>query len=284
MNNLPISEDLLDKIHTTFDTIIQFRGEPNQELDQYYLTKESSLQRAFLLKPNQYTGKRIILLGDMDLTSLCIGLISKPRDLAVLDIDKRLPEIVFKMKFDHKIRTIRFINHDYRLRTIAILKDQFDYIFVEPPMTKDGLELGLSRAVQCAKKDDTSRIFLSVDLKAEKNEFIKSLIHEMKLEIIEEKKDFNQYEYQTPLSKNTSDMYILRVKDNSEETISHHYLGPAYYREVGNYPYPYLCKCGDILLVGEGGDFASVEDLQNKGCPKCQYNDKFLYNSSIKIE
>ncbi len=284
MTNLPINEELLDEIHTTFDSIKQLRGDPNQELDQYYLTKESSLQRACLLEPELYNGKRIILLGDMDLTSLCIGLLSKPKDLAVLDIDKRLPEIVFKMKFEHKIRSIRFINHDYRLRTIAILKNQFDYIFIEPPMTKDGLELGLSRAVQCAKKDQSSRIILSCDLEEENGGFVNSLIEKMKLEILEEKKEFNKYEYQTPLNKKTSDLYVLQVNADSEETISHHYLGPTYYRESGNYPYQYLCKCGETLLVGESGDFTSIEELQNKGCPKCQYKEKFLYNSSIKIE
>ena len=46
MTNLPINEELLDEIHTTFDSIMQLRGKPNNELDQYYLTKESSLQRA----------------------------------------------------------------------------------------------------------------------------------------------------------------------------------------------------------------------------------------------
>jgi len=284
MTNLPINNELQEEIHTTFDSIKQYRGEPNQELDQYYVTQESSLQRACLLEPEQYNGKRIILLGDMDLTSLCIGLLSKPKDLAVLDIDKRLPEIVFKMKFDYKIRSIRFINHDYRLRTIAILKNQFDYIFVEPPMTENGLELGLSRAVQCAKKDQSSRIFLSFDFMEEKSGYTESMIHKMKLKILEEKKDFNQYEHQTPFSRKTSNMYILQVNADSEETISHHYLGPTYFRESGNYPYHYECKCGNILQVGEGGDFASVEELQKEGCPKCQYNDKFLYNSSIKIE
>ena len=284
MTNLPINNKLLEEIHTTFDTIKQFRGEPNKELDQYYLTKESSLQRACLLEPDQYTGKRVILLGDMDLTSLCIGLLSKPKDLAVLDIDKRLPEIVFKMKFDHKIRSIRFINHDYRLRTIAILKNQFDYIFVEPPMTEDGLELGLSRAVQCAKKEQSSKIIFSFDMKNEKSGYIESIIQKMNLEILEAKKDFNHYEYQTPLDKKTSNLYILQVNSDSEETISHHYLGPTYFRESGNYPYHYLCKCGNILRVGKGGEFASLEDLKKQGCPECQYNDKFLYNSSIKIE
>ncbi|MFW9853124.1 MAG: bis-aminopropyl spermidine synthase family protein, partial [Candidatus Thorarchaeota archaeon] len=136
--------ELSQKISDAYSRLKNYRGEPNQELDQYYITEKTSLKKALLVNPEEYNGKRIILLGDMDLIALSIGLMSKPKDLAVLDIDKRVPEIVFKMKFDHKIRTIRYINHDIRIRMINVLKNQFDYIFIEPPMTKEGLELGLS--------------------------------------------------------------------------------------------------------------------------------------------
>lgn len=275
---------LNQKISNAYGILKNCRGEPNKELDQYYITEKTSLKKALLVDPEDYNGKRVILLGDMDLTALSIGIMSKPKDLAVLDIDKRVPEIVFKMKFDHKIRTIRYINHDIRIRMINVLKNQFDYIFIEPPMTKEGLELGLSRAVQCAKKDVGAIIFFSFDIEKEKKEMIQKMIDKMNLELIDVLLNFNEYEIDTPLSKKSSDLYILRAKSKTKETISDHYFGPLYYRESNVHPYPYLCKCGEIYNIGEGGDYKRIEDLQDEGCPKCGYNDKFLYNSSIKIE
>ncbi|MHA2357198.1 MAG: hypothetical protein ACXABK_00320 [Candidatus Heimdallarchaeaceae archaeon] len=106
----------------------------------------------------------------------------------------------------------------------------------------------------------------------------------MNLDLIDIKLDFNKYEYPTPFNKKTSDMYIFKVKSDSKETVTNHYLGPMYFRESNSSPQQYLCKCGEIHEVGTGGDFTSLITLQEEGCPKCNYNDKFLYNSSIKIE
>ncbi|GAH04811.1 unnamed protein product, partial [marine sediment metagenome] len=201
MTNLPLDEETIAKMNQAFELVKTSRGEPDKELDQYYVTKDSSVQRAFLVNPESYNGKRIILIGDMDLTSIFIGMSSKPKDLAVLDIDRRIPEIVFKMRFDHKIQSIRFVNHDFRIRMIAVLQNQFDYIFLEPPMTKEGLELGLSRAVQCAKKESQTKIFLSFDIEQEKESLIESLIDKMNLEKVDIKENFNNYSYSTPLGK-----------------------------------------------------------------------------------
>lgn len=274
----------METISNTYNILKSYRGEPNQELDQYYITEKTTFKRALLVNPDDYNGKRVILLGDMDLVALCIGIISKPKDLAVLDIDKRVPEIVFKMKFDQKIRSIRYINHDIRIRMINVLKNQYDYIFIEPSMTKEGLELGLSRAIQCAKKDDAARIFFSFDIEEEKREIIQKMIDKMKIDIVDILPNFNSYDVDTPLGKRNSDLYVLQVNSKSKETISDHYFGPYYYRESNSLPYPYLCECGEVYNIGEGGDYNRIENLQEKGCPKCGYNGKFLYHSSIKME
>ena len=65
MTNHSLEEELTQEISDAYNTLKNYRGEPNQELDQYYITEESSLQRASLVNPKQYDGKRIILLGDM---------------------------------------------------------------------------------------------------------------------------------------------------------------------------------------------------------------------------
>ncbi|OLS30647.1 MAG: N(4)-bis(aminopropyl)spermidine synthase [Candidatus Heimdallarchaeota archaeon AB_125] len=158
MNSIPGEDELFEKIDNAFLVLQELRGIPKDEFDQYFVSQSSSIERALIMNPDEYNGKRIMFLGDMDLSSLPIGVLAKPRDLAVIDIDKRIPEIVFNMKTKQKIRTIRYINHDIRVRMIIILKNQFDYIFLEPPMTEEGLEVGLTRAVHCANKESSSRI------------------------------------------------------------------------------------------------------------------------------
>ncbi|MHA1590992.1 MAG: bis-aminopropyl spermidine synthase family protein [Candidatus Heimdallarchaeaceae archaeon] len=283
MSNLPISDDIITKFNQAFDIIDKIRGKPNSELDQYFVTRETSLKRALLVNPEDYNQKRIIVLGDMDLVSLGIGILSKPKDLAVIDLDKRVPEIALNMKFDQKIRSVRFINQDIRIRMIAILKNQFDYIFIEPPMTKEGLEVGLSRAVQCAKKNEPSKIFLSFDAK-DKQQLIDEYVEKMNLTIESVKKSFNEYEFDTPLGTRTSNLYVLDVNENSKETIQNHYFGPMYYRESTQVPKLYECKCSKTHSVGQGGEYGSLEELMEKGCPECGYAENFRYASSIMLE
>ena len=284
MNNNSLESNIPDKIREAFSDVQSLRGEPNPEYDQYFVSLDTSFQRIILENPENYTKKRIVFLGDMDLSSLSLGMLAKPRDLAVLDIDKRIPEIVFKLKFDYKIRAIRFVNHDIRIRMLAIMKNQFDYVFLEPPFTKEGLEVGLARAVQCAIKDSPSKIYLSFDNEKENDEWINEMVESMNLEIEKKLKDFNKYDYPTPFSKNTSDMYIINVKDNSKETIENHYFGPTYFREATISPKPYKCKCGKIYNVGESGDYPSLKQLEEQKCPDCDYEGPFLYVSSIQME
>jgi predicted methyltransferase len=284
MNTIPGEDELFEKIDNAYLTLHELRGIPDEEFDQYFVSKKSSIERALIKNPEEYTGKRIMFLGDMDLTSLPIGIISKPKDLAVIDIDKRIPEIVFNMKTRQRIRSIRYINHDIRVRMIIILKNQFDYIFLEPPMTEEGLEVGLTRAVQCANKESSSRIFLSFDIQEDKIDVLDKFIDIMNLEIEEKKSDFNKYEYETPLKKKTSDLYIIKVKPNSKETIPNHYFGPLYFRESNEQLQPYKCKCGHIYKIGSKGDFSFITELEKASCSKCNYSGPFLYNSSIAIE
>ncbi len=283
MSNLPISDDTITKFNQAYEIIDKIRGEPNPELDQYFVTRETCLKRALSVTPEDYNHKRIIVLGDMDLVSLGIGIISKPKDLAVLDLDKRMSEIALNMKFDQKIRSVRFINHDIRTKMLGVLNNQFDYIFIEPPMTQEGLEVGLSRAVQCAKKNEPAKIFLSFDAD-NKQQLIDEYVEKMNLTIENVKKSFNEYDFDTPLGTRNSDLFVLDVNENSKETILIHYFGPTYYRESTQVPQTYECKCGRIHSVGQGGTYSSIEELKEKGCPECGYSENFRFTSSIMLE
>ncbi len=277
-------EELLEKLFQIHDLFNKIRGKPDPKLDQYFVTKETALHRSLLVDPDEYNNSWVAFLGDMDLISVFVGLQSKPKDLVVLDIDKRIPEIIFNLKMKHKVRGARYVNHDIRLRMLAVLRNQYDYIFMEPPMTVEGLEVYLSRAIQCAKKDGNAKILLSFDIQDKLTEKIDSIFNAMNVEILTHKKQFNKYAYETPLGKKTSDMYVLRVLPRSKETIKEHYFGPLYFRESKIEPKPYRCKCGKSIQIGKEGKYESLSDLKEVGCPECGHKDIFVFDSDIKIE
>ena len=283
MSDFQLDGETIEKLTNTHRNLQELRGEPNEELDQYFINIETALKRAQLFNPRDYDGKRLMIIGDMDLISLFIGKLSTPKDLVVMDIDKRLPELIFKLKFKEKIRSIRFVNHDIRVRMLAVMKNQFEYIFIEPPFTVEGLELGLSRAVQCARKDTEPYIVLSWDYEKNVKEVVKKFVEEMNLELVKVYDSFNSYIYKTPLGKYSSDLFLIKVRTDSKETISDHYYGPLYYRESKEKPKSYRCKCGHIIKIGEGGEYEKLEDLEESGCPICGYKGKFLYNSTVPI-
>ncbi len=285
MSLFTIEDDIKLKLLEEFESLIKIRGEPNSELDQYFLTIESSLNRILLFNPLDYQGKRVIFLGDMDLSSFFLGKLSKPKDMAIIDIDPRVPDLTYSLKMEHKIRSVRYINHDLRTKTLAVVKDQYDFVFVESPMTLEALEVWLSRAVQCVNHHTRGYIILTCDIEENKKSKVTDIVEKMGLEIVKVVYEGAKYAFPTPLNKYSSDVYIIKSNENSRETIVHHYFGPTYYREIKNPPYPYRCKCGTIIKIGEDGDYKTVEELEEKGCPQnCGYTGKFIYNSSVEIE
>jgi len=63
MTNFPLDEETITEMQQSFDLVKTLRGEPDKELDQYYVTRETSMKRALLEEPTSFDGKRIILLG-----------------------------------------------------------------------------------------------------------------------------------------------------------------------------------------------------------------------------
>ncbi|MHA1952942.1 MAG: hypothetical protein ACW96U_03250, partial [Candidatus Heimdallarchaeaceae archaeon] len=61
MNNFPLDEETTTKMNNAFDLVRASRGEPDKELDQYYITKDTCIRRALLVDPESYNEKRIIL-------------------------------------------------------------------------------------------------------------------------------------------------------------------------------------------------------------------------------
>jgi predicted methyltransferase len=170
------------------------------ELDQCHCTVETKLRRVLAMhEADALVGRRILLLGDDDLTSVAIhrvvrrfGSPSTIRHLAVVDID---PEIVSFVR--HELRGSLFpvstLRHDLRDPLPKRWRRAFDTVVTDPPYTIDAARLFLSRAAEALERRG-GNVFLSFGSKRPDASFhLQQTIGEMGFEIRRLMRDFNEY-------------------------------------------------------------------------------------------
>jgi predicted methyltransferase len=84
-----------EKVFNVFNKYKNERPKPDRNLDQFYATEETVLKRAVLLGnlPN-ISQKKLLFLGDDDLTSIIFALLFKAEEIMVVDIDNRILEFI----------------------------------------------------------------------------------------------------------------------------------------------------------------------------------------------
>ncbi|MBI2414562.1 bis-aminopropyl spermidine synthase family protein [candidate division WWE3 bacterium] len=124
------------------------RDKANRELDQFYATPETVAKRASLL--NYFTdicGKRILFLGDDDLTSFATATIGKQKEVVVADVDLKILANVTTISSSANLN-ISTLEYDAREILPKNLKGRFDIVFTDPPYSPNGFKLFLSRAIE----------------------------------------------------------------------------------------------------------------------------------------
>ena len=131
------------------------------ELDQVHCDVETKIRRVLALhEAGALDGRRILLLGDDDLTSLAISLVSeqlgvRPVRIVVLEIDWAIAAFLRRAPFD-----VRVVVHDLReqFRTTSGL---IDTVFTDPPYTVEGATLFLSRAAEAVAGQSRADVFFA---------------------------------------------------------------------------------------------------------------------------
>ncbi|ADG12687.1 protein of unknown function DUF43 [Methanocaldococcus infernus ME] len=150
-------KEILEKVKPWF----RKRPEVNTLLDQSYATPETSVYRAALMcERGDLEGKRIIFIGDDDLTSLPVALTQFPEEVYVVDIDERLLNLIKSFSEKEGVK-IRIVKHDLRKEMPEELKNNFDVFSTDPPYTIDGLKLFLSRGVECLGEEGVAYLSYS---------------------------------------------------------------------------------------------------------------------------
>lgn len=145
------------------------RGGPpaRLELDQCHCTVETKLRRLLAIhEAGALVGRRVLLLGDDDLTALAIRLLVRDHGsqstiarLGVVDVDPGLVDFL-ERELAGAPFPVLCVEHDLRRPLPAELAGAFDTVVTDPPYTTAGAALFLARAAE-ALDGGAGDVFLS---------------------------------------------------------------------------------------------------------------------------
>lgn len=210
---------------------------PRVELDQCHCTVETKLRRVLALhEADALVGRRILLLGDDDLTSLAVrsvvrrfGSRSTIARLTVLDVD---PDVVVfaRRQLGKSPFPVSCVRHDLREPLPASLVGCFDTVLTDPPYTAAGARLFLSRAADALATRGS--VFLSFGSRRPQTTFaLQRDLAQMGFAIQSLALDFNRYAGAGVLG-GTSHLYHLSAAPGLRPFVTGTYDGPLYTAET----------------------------------------------------
>jgi predicted methyltransferase len=239
------------------------------ELDQTHCTVQTKLRRVLLLdEAGALAGKRVLVLGDDDLTSLALRAYAartgRRADVTVLDVD---PDLLAFLR-GHGVDAVE---HDARAPLPAALTGAYDIVCTDPPYTVAGAELFLSRAAAALRPEVGAHVFFSFGARRPAETVaVQTIIAGMGLAIRAVLPGWNTYTGAGILA-GTSTLWHLRTAAPTTPTITGTYEGPLYTADGrAGLARPYKCAdCKAVWPVGPGQRWARIADLQAAGCPDC---------------
>ncbi|TWF92755.1 bis-aminopropyl spermidine synthase family protein [Saccharopolyspora dendranthemae] len=131
---------------------------PRSALDHVTATPETALRRALWLRDNfDLDGRKILCLGDHDLTSLALSLVAPSAQVRVVDLDERILQHVDAVAARNGF-TIGLTHADLRFGVPPTLEGWADAVFTDPPYTPEGIGLFATRAAECLAPDNSRMV------------------------------------------------------------------------------------------------------------------------------
>jgi predicted methyltransferase len=249
------------------------------ELDQTHCTVATKVRRVLALDDaGALAGKRLLLLGDDDLTSLALGGYAAAvgagtaglAGLTVLDVDPDLLDFIADRAAAGGL-PVTAVRYDARQPLPEPLRGEFDIVCTDPPYTVAGAELFLSRAVSALRPGVGGHVFFSFGARRpDETVATQRLIAEMGLAVRALLPNFNSY-LGAGILAGTSHLYHLRSTAAARPAVTGPHTGHLYTADgrvaVSR---PYRCAgCRAVHPVGPGGRWPRIADLQAAGCPDC---------------
>jgi predicted methyltransferase len=212
------------------------RGGPpaRLELDQCHCTVDTKLRRVLAIhEAGALVGRRVLLLGDDDLTALALSLLvqrhgspSTIASLTVVDVDPALVSFLERELADAPFAAT-CIEHDLRRPLPPKLVGAFDTVVTDPPYTTQAARLFLSRAAD-ALDGRRGDVFLSFGSRRPGAGMqVQRAIVEIGFVIQRLSRDFNEYVGAGVLG-GTSHLYHLAGTDDVEPVVTGTLAAPLY--------------------------------------------------------
>jgi len=247
-------------------------------LDQAFPTAETSVRRAlYLYQSGALEGRRVILLGDDDLMSISAALLARSlgadrlaRRITVLELDPRILEVLEQASESEGLN-LEIRPHDLRHPLPKDLCGEFDVFETDPPYTRSGVQLFVSRGVEALEPGLGRQGFLSLGARdPDEHLAIHRDLLEMGLVLTDLIPAFNVYQGASLLGGTSQ---ILRLETTLETTparAGERYEEAIYSGESSPTRRLYRCLgCGQEIALGQGEGVATVEALKAAACPEC---------------
>jgi hypothetical protein len=134
---------------------------PLTALDHVQATADTALKRALWLDSNyDLSGRKLLCLGDHDLTSLAMCAVNPDVEVTVVDVDDRLLEFIDTLATERGW-SIRCLHADFRFGLPPSVLESADLVFSDPPYTAEGMALFAGRAIDCLADPSRGRVLLA---------------------------------------------------------------------------------------------------------------------------
>ncbi len=137
--------------------VIESGPAPNRSLDHVQATPLTAARRALYLQ-SAYDLERIkvVFIGDHDLTSVAVSMISPRTEIGVVDVDESLLQHLAELNLrGTNPTTLRF--SDLRSELPAEFSQRYDVFVTDPPYSPEGVALFLARGLQSLQSLVTGR-------------------------------------------------------------------------------------------------------------------------------
>ncbi len=260
------------------------RPKPLPWLDQAHATPETALQRAlYMLEKGDVEGRRIIFLGDDDFTSIAVAMLRAAREITVIDMDARLLEAIQLISQKESLQ-VNCVEHDLTEPLPEHLHHRYDVAFTDPPYTVAGLTLFVSRGIAALQRREGASIYLAFAHQPPRKMLaMQKTLGNMGLSIAEQIPRFNVYEG-AEMFANTTFLARLETTEKTKPLVTGTYKGKLYTGEITQTVRTYQCHCDEQINVGATESLRTVEELKERGCPKCGRTLGFKLVSKRKLK
>ena len=190
-----ISLEDFEDVLKEFKKIAENRPEAIQQYDQGYVLPEVTVSRvALMANKMDIQNKKLLVIGDDDLTSIAAGLSGLPKDVVVLEIDERLVNFINNVAKEYGLNVSAEI-YDIRDPLPERHYAKYDTFITDPSETKEALRLFISRGISGLRGPRCAGYFgiTRAEASLEKWYYLQRMLLDMRVVITDMIHNFNVY-------------------------------------------------------------------------------------------